>query len=447
MKVVIIFIMAMFFPGILHGATTYIDECTPSNVQSAHDSASDGDTIQLRCNTSGPGTWTSGVTITKAVTISGQGPSSTQITRGISDSTPIFLISPTSDKNIRITGIHFYTEQTSFQVAIGVSGNSYGLKNVRIDNNKFTNGDHNIRIYGYAYPLIDNNTFINTETPIHIKGDNESGWNRPIQPGSQNAVYIENNSFYIGDYPTCAADAVIYVDSQDGGSRQVIRWNNFTSECTYTNTETTPCSGSSCFAQITNDHGNAPWETGDRGVVMTEAYNNQITLYGSGQVFCARGGVQIIHSNTVNVGSGGLSRFLYIYEEDTGSSPYLQDQVTNSFIWNNTITGSYSSLIYNSDPTVVRENYEYFLAAPAASGQGYTKWGSVLPGDTGDKGGTNGEFVSGASAFYPYTIYTCPHPLTGLTGVCNASIAGTDGYNWQAQRRMNNINAIGVRFN
>lgn len=83
----------------------------------------------------------------------------------------------------------------------------------------------------------------------------------------------------------------------------------------------------------------------------------------------------------------------------------------------------------------------------AASGQGYTKWGSVLPGDTGDKGGTNGEFVSGASAFYPYTIYTCPHPLTGLTGVCNASIAGTDGYNWQAQRRMNNINAIGVRFN
>jgi len=139
-------------------------------------------------------------------------------------------------------------------------------------------------------------------------------------------------------------------------------------------------------------------------------------------------------------------RFLYIYEEDTGSSPYLQDQITNSFIWNNTITGSYSYLISNSVPEVIRENYEYFLSAPAASGQGYTKWGSVLPGNTGDKGGTNGEFVSGASAFYPYTPYTCPHPLTGLSGICSSTIAGRSGYN-MVQRKLNNINAIGVRFN
>jgi len=49
--------------------------------------------------------------------------------------------------------------------------------------------------------------------------------------------------------------------------------------------------------------------------------------------------------------------------------------------------------------------------------------------------------VSKPAAMSAYTPYTCPHPLTGLTGSCNSSVAGTAGYNvqlgpWSQKGRM-----------
>jgi len=43
--------------------------------------------------------------------------------------------------------------------------------------------------------------------------------------------------------------------------------------------------------------------------------------------------------------------------------------------------------------------------------------------------GTTAFSAEGANAYYPYTLYTCPHPLTGYsTGSCIAETAGTAGY-------------------
>jgi hypothetical protein len=53
--------------------TLYVDDCSPLGVGAAHEAASDGDVIYLRCNTSGDEViWTSDITITKHVTIQGK---------------------------------------------------------------------------------------------------------------------------------------------------------------------------------------------------------------------------------------------------------------------------------------------------------------------------------------------------------------------------------------
>lgn len=194
LKTVIIFSIIFFgvflLPRISWADTIhYVDDCSPSGVSAAHSVASDGDTIYLRCNISGDEvTWTSDVTITKHVTIQGKGPSITKISweSGVFEGTPEngrIKLKPTTNPSpphiMRVTGIHFYSPNHfstggGYQTSIHVYGITDGLKRIRIDNSKFTNGNHNIFfliMLMYAYGLIDNNTFLDTNTPILITGD------------------------------------------------------------------------------------------------------------------------------------------------------------------------------------------------------------------------------------------------------------------------------------
>jgi len=94
---------------------------------------------------------------------------------------------------------------------------------------------------------------------------------------------------------------------------------------------------------------------------------------------------------------------------------------------------------------LIHKDRDYFLHPPQADG-GSTYYasnsqctGSGVPAAccTGSGNGhcSAGHFdaivqtSSGPNAYYPYTPYTCPHPLTGLTGTCDPTLAGISGYN------------------
>jgi hypothetical protein len=129
------------------------------------------------------------------------------------------------------------------------------------------------------------------------------------------------------------------------------------------------------------------------------------------------------------------------------------DQIMNSFIWNNYINGSLNDNVdldqttsngYGYDDVLIHKDRDYFLHSPEADG-GSTYYASNSQCTasaisaaccTGIGVGhcSAGHFdavvysPSGPNAYYPYSPYTCPHPLTGLTGTCDPNVAGISGY-------------------
>jgi hypothetical protein len=76
-------------------------------------------------------------------------------------------------------------------------------------------------------------------------------------------------------------------------------------------------------------------------------------------------------------------------------------------MWNNTYNGAVdSTAAWNTltDTIFMHKNRDFFLHAPAATG-GYESW----PDSAGSWQMT---YTAGANAYYPYTPYTYPHPLT-----------------------------------
>jgi hypothetical protein len=135
--------------------------------------ASSGDTVTVP---GGSCSWSSGVTINKAITLQGAGAASTNI------SGPAVWITAAG---ARLTGFKFTGGNVS------VSGARF-----RIDNNTFVISSEVITVSG-VYGLVDSNTFqfsgTNAEV-VKIYGPNDS-WATPSSFGTADAVYLEDNTF------------------------------------------------------------------------------------------------------------------------------------------------------------------------------------------------------------------------------------------------------------
>jgi len=98
-RIIIIFLLAVFFSMIIYGkcfaATVDAASCSQDDVQTAIDSAIRGDTVKIPA---GSCTWTSSLSITKSITLQGAGIGSTTftrsigITRTIGIGQPVFII-------------------------------------------------------------------------------------------------------------------------------------------------------------------------------------------------------------------------------------------------------------------------------------------------------------------------------------------------------------------
>jgi hypothetical protein len=257
--------------------------------------------------------------------------------------------------------------------------------------------------------VIDNNIFINCNIAVGLVGDNSYSWNRPIAAGTSHAMFIEDNTFIINNDTDREPNEAVY---HQEGARTVVRYNTFGGTA-YTH-------GGSFFY---DSHGNQNLYTGTnadfRGQPILEVYNN--TFAGSGTLTYRpgayfRGGSIIMHDNTFTFPGFASNTVALLTDEEDWQTAWFnplatlwsaQDQIMNCFFWNNTMNGNLGTVAPKTatDAPFIQQDRDYFMHAPQATG------GKAIY--TGAIGASQESFSSsGANAYYPYTPYTYPHPLT-----------------------------------
>ena len=404
MKILPILIFSLSLVTV-RGATITAASGNLSDVQAAINSANPGDTVAVP---SGTWTWSSGITISKSLILQGtstaappspgqgSGVSSTFINRAsgwASTYDAMISIAPASDVPIRVTGFNFnqgagtsvsYTNLT----AIAIYGPDAGspIRQIRIDNCTFLTGTQVIWWNGGAYGVVDHCQFTNCWIGIIIYGGSSDlgdlAWARnDYAAGSLNFPFAEDCIFTWNSpgYPGSP-----WVTYHWAGGRSVLR------HCTIDGT-----GAPSGITGPVDCHGNqtywaVPGRNNQRGTIRFEFYNNTVKL-GAGiyQIMDLRGGSHFVHDNTITTTDGATPPTVDMRDEedDPGNTPGVplrspvqwpcQDQITASFIWNNTLNGS----AWNTagvgwagngdsnvgDPFYIQQGRDYWLSAPSSS--------------------------------------------------------------------------------
>lgn len=473
----ICFAISLVYLANSYSATIYVKDygdgtCSLGNAQSAYNAASDGDTIVFP---SGTCLWSSGLAIMKPVSIIGAGPGAggTKIVASAAMTYGFFQITGfTASTLVRISGFNFDLVSSKGLKAIYVHDMGGGCSNaangrIRIDNNTFSHGSEVIPFY-HCLGLIDNNSFYNSDIAISLDAGSRTNADQTwtdLSAGTANSVFIEDNTFVIdANYKLTYLQETI--GSEQGG-RFVARHNTFNAD-----NMADALKEASTFFPI-GPHGNAGlglrtyWQNSGevrRGPAVVEAYDNVMHGKRIDFMYSARGGVNIVHDNEITGTVRTLPRIALSEEEyfSDNFSPRrsewpAEDQVHNSFFWNNRYNGSlyFNDIKHmavqprdsnctgpgvpmacctgpgvgptcgNEEGTVpnlfIQKDRDYFLHAPQTMG-GRARF-------TGLNGAsrsypTNGElnkghmefFANEANAYYGYTPYTYPHPLRSETG-------------------------------
>jgi hypothetical protein len=384
-----------------------------SDVQSAVDSASPGDTVVIP---SGTFTWAGPLLIDIQLTVEGNGSNSTFIARSPSfgpqytSPSGLVFLEPSSDVPIRVTGISFDTGSLgeSRLQCVQVYGSSV-LTQIRIDHCAFHGGGDAVEWDFQAYGVVDHCTFTDCPYAVVTYCDGDADWARtPLAFGSSNAVYVENCSFTM-DRSLSYFDTL--TDQYQGG-RLVMRY------CTFDFTQ------AASYGSIWMTHGNQAYWTGNvdsdnaRGGILLELYNNTVSVGSPYRITYLRGGRAILTNNSFNF-SGSLCPLVAMTEEegyDTSLFHSLrttwpaEDQVNNCFFWNNTINGvaqtdvSFGIWQAPTDAIFIRQNRDYWTQRPSSST--VTNYPHLASPSSPN--------YPAAAAYLPvtsYTPFTYPHPL------------------------------------
>jgi hypothetical protein len=284
------------------GAMVYHSNGSAANVQALHNAALNGDTITLPA---GAFTWSSAVTISKAITLQGQGIGGTVI-RDAVQSGPLMTWNLVANQASRMTGIEFRnggrTTQT-FSGIIRINGIAYDSRTMRIDHCKFDHLNGTLLVARDVIGVIDHNVFLEAgKEAIQVHNEHWGGgpyangsWTDTNHFGTSQFIFIEDNAFiYNSAYGAIDGYA---------GARYVARYNTF----------------------MNCHHGGHGTEgQRNRGMRAIESYNNTFTGGDTpGVLINIRGGVALVHDNIANGRPGVAKTFaLNSYRIFRGSDAY-----------------------------------------------------------------------------------------------------------------------------
>jgi hypothetical protein len=271
-------VLAVLFcssPGV--AATRNAANCSSAAVQSAINSAANGDTVAVPA---GNCTWSSNLAISdKSITVQGAGAGQTVIS-----GSGFNLTNAAS----RITGFTF--NQTGAYWAIT------GSIGFRIDHNTIARGNWDFCLFVIgsldgtrslkpSEGLIDNNTLTNCRIIAYGEFQDTGGkdrWSEPLVLGDGHSLFVEDNSYSITD-PGCTTGGSVacnFVDDNVGG-KYVARFNTITNS--YFEGHSLQSSGA------------------ERGGRAVEIYNNTLTITafsGFSRPYFIRGGTGMIFHNS-----------------------------------------------------------------------------------------------------------------------------------------------------
>ena len=358
-------------------ARAYINDINCSNasdVQSAINSASDGDT--LRCNASGSYSW-SNVTLPsiKSITLDGNGATVRGSVR----------IGSSANYSGRVTDFTF-TSTGAISTDDGITNRPW-----RIDHCTFT-GSGTIINAGNAPGLIDHCNFNNLDTAqetVHIWGwgaGSTAGWTNSLAPGSPNALYFEDNIVTGAQGNSTCLFQTYY------GGRVVARYNKVD-------------------RAMFDVHGNTPYSGR-----WWEFYKNTFTGYST---MCLRGGSGIIFGNS------GTGDIFFTEENGAGTDQVGRGQnfsLYPAYVWDNDNYNYNYNSIGCAPPggNYILQNRDVYVASSGTSlpstctdGQAYWKTDEGGNWDTTHGGANDGKLykcISGHWQSY-YTPYEYPYPL------------------------------------
>jgi hypothetical protein len=390
---------------------------TVAEVQSLVDNANAGDIIKFL----GGATWGGTVTIGKSLTINGNGTTLTgDLEAGFFNITG-FTVSETA--LVRVTGFTFNLTGTNTAVKVNtMTGN-----NIRVDHNTFNNGTGTASqiLWLHLVGLIDNNYFYNGPNAIDFsagsRANQDASW-ASMEAGTVNALYIEDNHFIDDASLTFEPNERIMTF---GGGKLVVRYNHFDSLLANADYTITPI--------MTHGSAGGYWQndpTQRRGQSVVEIYDNLFEGKRIDFPITVRGAANLIYNN--KIGKVRYTPRIYLREEEYDGGQWsparvnwpAEDQIHNTFIWNNTYDGvalDLNNIVVAPDDASQNEKIkldrDYFLHAPCGASNSADAYGNTC---------THGKetFTKNSDCTGPLTPYKC---CTGNeTGDCRNG--GTETY-------------------
>ncbi len=291
MKWYVVVAMALLWTLPAHGTTRNAASCSSSDVQTAINASSSGDTVVVP---SGSCTWSSQVTATGGVIIQGQTvcngapgvqvtscTDNTNITLAYSNYRGTFYISGCSASAFcTLTGVTFINAVS--QIGSIVLTGTHGQVSFRVHHCHFKNSGGVMLFEQSTYGLNDHLLFDDTSAgavPFNFDGDFASrgyqNWTDPTNPGSNEAIYVEDSLENMS-----GASNEGFFDAY-AGAKIVIRYNTL--------------NGNNMGGGHGTDSGNY------RSVVWYEIYNNNISSSPGNEtpLMNTRGGTVIFFNNVV----------------------------------------------------------------------------------------------------------------------------------------------------
>lgn len=281
-------------PNQLTAATFNALSCSDLDVQNAITLASTGDTIKIP-----PGTcsWDDQVTISKSLTLIGSGESITIINDATEDTSEhaLFINLTEDDEFVEVSNIKFSQVDSVNRNAEGIvniKGGYQSKPKFRIHHCTFSNWYARALQISTVYGVIDHCTIGTPQNSngqfSRLYGDGSNSWTRTNDFGTENAIYIEDN--------TLSADNSNFSALMDAinGARVVVRNNTLTNYSIMT-------------------HGYHDETASSRGPMLIEFYGNTVDVT-DGQYHALariRGGTGVFYNNTVKETRGHFASSSY----------------------------------------------------------------------------------------------------------------------------------------